>query len=53
MEVRLGGATVVVTYDPALDFHSAVVKKTGERLNAFDAMWFARYAFYPDTQLLR
>jgi hypothetical protein len=52
-EVKLGGRTVVVTYDPALDFHSAAIKDTAEWINAFDAMWFAWKGFYPNTQLLR
>ncbi|MEX2494779.1 MAG: DUF3179 domain-containing protein [Woeseia sp.] len=53
IEVQLGGRTVVVTYDPELDFHSAAFKDTAEWINAFDAMWFAWKAFYPDTQLLQ
>jgi hypothetical protein len=52
-ELKLGGRTIVVTYDPALDFHSATVKETAEWINAFDAMWFAWKGFYPNTQLLR
>lgn len=53
MEARLGDRTVVLTYDPALDFHSAAIKETGEWINAFDAMWFAWKGFYPNTQLMR
>jgi hypothetical protein len=53
MEVTLGGRTVVVAYEPSLDFHSAKSKESGEWVNAFDAMWFAWKGFYPDTQLLR
>lgn len=53
MEARLGDRTVVLTYDPTLDFHSAAIKETGEWINAFDAMWFAWKGFYPNTQLLR
>lgn len=53
VEVKLGDRTAVVTYDPSLDFHSAAIKETGERINAFDAMWFAWKGFYPNTQLLR
>ena len=53
IEAKLGERTIVVTYDPELDFHSALLKETGERINAFDAMWFAWKAFYPDTQLMR
>jgi hypothetical protein len=52
-EIRLGEKTVVITYDPELDFHSAVIKETAQWINAFDAMWFAWKGFYPDTQLLR
>jgi hypothetical protein len=53
MELKLGKRTVVVTYEPGLDFYSAAIKETAERINAFDAMWFAWKGFYPDTQLLR
>lgn len=53
MEARLGSRTVEIAYDPELDYHSASYKDTGEWLNAFDAMWFAWKAFYPDTELLR
>jgi hypothetical protein len=53
MEIKLGDRTIVLTYDPELDFHSAALKGTGERINAFDAMWFAWKGFYPNTQLLR
>jgi hypothetical protein len=52
-EVKIGERTVVVTYDSALDFHSAAIKETGEWINAFDAMWFAWKGFYLNTQLLR
>jgi hypothetical protein len=52
MEVELGNRTVVVIYDPVLDFYSARFKDTAEWINAFDAMWFAWKAFYPETQLL-
>jgi hypothetical protein len=53
IEVKLGDRPLVVNYDPALDSHSVAVKATGERINAFDAMWFAWKGFYPSTQLLR
>lgn len=52
-DATLGGRPVVVRYDAALDAHHAEYTDTGERLNAFDAMWFAWVAFYPDTQLVR
>lgn len=53
IEITLADKTVVISYDPALDSHSAVVKESGEWINAFDAMWFAWKGFYPGTQLLR
>ena len=53
LEVRLGDRTVVVSYDPALDSHSAALKESGQWINSFDAMWFAWKGFYPNTQLLR
>jgi hypothetical protein len=53
VEVKLGERTLVLTYDPALDFHSARIRETAEWINAFDAMWFAWKGFYPETQLLR
>lgn len=53
VELKLGERMAVVTYDAALDSHSAAWKDTGAWLNAFDAMWFAWKGFYPDTQLLR
>lgn len=53
VEVQLGDRTAVVSYDPALDSHSAAVKESGQWINSFDAMWFAWKGFYPRTQLLR
>lgn len=53
IEVQLGNQTAVVSYDSALDSHSAVVKQSGQWINSFDAMWFAWKGFYPSTQLLR
>lgn len=51
MEVPLGETLVVVTYREELDTYDARTKGTDEWVNAFDAMWFAWVAFYPDTQL--
>jgi len=53
IETEIGGRTVVVRYDAALDAHRAKFKDSGERLNSFDAMWFAWAAFYPGTQLVQ
>lgn len=53
VEVRLGNQAAVVSYDPALDSHSAALKESGQWINSFDAMWFAWKGFYPDTRLLR
>lgn len=53
IETKLGEKTIVVTYDPDLDFHQAIIKDVRERINSFDAMWFAWIAFYPDTRLIQ
>jgi hypothetical protein len=50
--VELGGREIVLVYDELLDFYEARYTDTDEWINAFDAMWFAWYAYYPDTQLL-
>lgn len=47
----LGNREVVVTYDDALDSHTARYADTGEWINSFDAMWFAWAAYYPDTDV--
>ena len=52
VEASLGDVVVVVTYDKKLDFYEARIKETGEWINAFDAMWFAWAAFYPQTELV-
>ncbi len=48
VEVDLGGQKIVVEYDASLDFYT-----TSPMVNAFDAMWFAWSAFYPNTQLIK
>lgn len=53
IEAALGDATVVVTYSDNLDSHEARLKATGEWINSFDAMWFAWFAFYPNTELIK
>jgi len=53
IEAFLGEKIVVVSYDPSLDFYTAKIKETEEWINAFDAMWFAWAAFYPDTKLIQ
>jgi hypothetical protein len=53
IDAELDGIDIVLTYNESLDSHSATIKETGERLNSFDTFWFAWYAFYPDTELLR
>jgi len=53
IEVLLGDTPLIITYDDKLDFYEARIKETGEWINAFDAMWFAWVAFYPETALLR
>jgi hypothetical protein len=46
VSVEAGGETYTATYDGALD--TATVERGGEPLAAFDAMWFAWRAFYPE-----
>ena len=53
VELSLGEKTVVVSYDQDLDFHTAETKEMGEWVNTFDAMWFAWFAFYPETALIQ
>lgn len=53
IKAPLGGRTVVLVYSEDLDFYAATIKETGEWVNAFDAMWFAWVAFYPDTKLIK
>lgn len=53
IEAPLGDKTLVITYDEELGAHSAQIKETGEWINSFDAMWFAWFAFYPDTELIK
>jgi hypothetical protein len=52
IEATLGSRTVIARYDPELDSHHIQVKGSDERLNGFDAMWFAWVAFYPETHLI-
>lgn len=53
IETKIGDRPIVARYDAELDAHRVELKESGERLNAFDAMWFAWVAFYPNTQLVR
>lgn len=53
IETPLGDKTLVITYDEELNAHLARIKETGEWINSFDAMWFAWFAFYPDTKLIK
>lgn len=53
IESKLGGRTVIVYYDAELDAYGIELKDSRERLNAFDAMWFAWAAYYPGTQLVQ
>lgn len=53
VEASLGEETVILTYKEDLDFYEARLKGTNQIINAFDAMWFAWAAFYPQTALVR
>jgi hypothetical protein len=49
--VTVGGTPLNVEWDAALD--TARVAGAGDTVDALDAMWFAWYAFHPDTEVLR
>jgi hypothetical protein len=49
VEVRLGGTTITVRYDPASETAEAFVG--GKPTPAFTGYWFAWYAFHPQTRL--
>jgi hypothetical protein len=48
----LGGDAVTVRWDRTLDAARLAPDGADGRTEAFDAMWFAWYAFHPDTQVL-
>jgi hypothetical protein len=50
---ELDGRAVTVSYDERSGSVSAVYADTTEWINAFDVMWFAWYAYYPDTELIK
>lgn len=52
VSVELGNREVKVVYDEELDFYEARYVDNDEWINAFDAMWFAWYGYYPETQLI-
>ena len=49
LAVETEGGVYTATYDEALD--TANIEREGEPLVAFDAMWFAWAAFYPETEV--
>jgi len=49
---EVGGSSVVVLYDEELDAVRVLDRATTEPLVAYDVMWFAWVAFYPDTEVL-
>jgi hypothetical protein len=49
--VTVAGTPFNVEWDEALD--TARVTGAGDTVDALDAMWFAWYAFHPDTEVLR
>jgi|GEM_PF-59718 len=51
VRVPLGGRSIIITYDADLDFYAAHDAETGEWINAFDAFFFAWYAFFPETHV--
>lgn len=53
VETDAGGTRLVARWDDALDTARVFVGGTDEPADFLDAMWFAWYAFYPHTQVLR
>ncbi|WP_309117701.1 DUF3179 domain-containing protein [Saccharothrix sp.] len=49
--VTVDGTRLTVVWDEALD--TARVTGAGDTVDVLDAMWFAWYAFHPDTQVVR
>lgn len=52
VSAELGGREIVVLYDAELDAVRVLDRATSEPLAAYDVMWFAWYAFNPDTEVL-
>jgi hypothetical protein len=50
---ELGDREITIVYDSALDFYTVTYTDTDEVINAFDAMWFAWYGYYPNTAFIR
>ncbi len=51
-DVEVGGVPWRALWDNELGTARVVHAVTGEPADFLDAMWFAWYAFYPDTRLL-
>lgn len=52
VSAELGGRKIVVLYDEELDAVRVLDRANSEPLAAYDVMWFAWYAFNPDTEVL-
>ncbi|KUO14973.1 hypothetical protein AQJ91_43700 [Streptomyces dysideae] len=52
VRAELGGAPVTVRWDRNLGTARSARDSDRDPAEAFDAMWFAWYAFYPDTRVL-
>lgn len=53
LDLVLAERPITIVYDAELDFYQAKYTDTNEWINAFDAMWFAWYTYYPETQLIQ
>ena len=57
INAELDGRPITFTYDEELDTAKVFIRNAdgtrGNRLNAFDAMWFAWAGFYPETELIK
>ncbi|MPZ61200.1 MAG: DUF3179 domain-containing protein [Propionibacteriales bacterium] len=52
VDTELGGTRLRATWHDALDTAQVVRRDDGDPADFLDAMWFAWYAFYPDTKVL-
>ncbi|MGH3948906.1 MAG: DUF3179 domain-containing protein [Pseudonocardiaceae bacterium] len=52
VEATVGGLPIRAVWDDKLDTARVVRGDGGEQADFLDAMWFAWYAFYPDTEVM-
>jgi hypothetical protein len=52
-QIEVGGRELVAQYDAELDAVRVLDRKTLDPVSAYNVMWFAWYAFNPNTEVLR